>query len=99
MQSSVYAQDSKRKRSVELSFTEHESSSYRRITSSSTLSDNYNPSLEMATNDKQGLPIPSLGVILPWPLTYTGLVSYSPDPMSNVTIVGPKGEIKNFCKF
>lgn len=53
----------------------------------------YNSSLEKASNDKQGVSIPSLGVLSPWPRTSTGLVSSPPNSMSNVTI-GPKSEIK-----
>lgn len=48
----------------------------------------------MASNDKQGLPIPSSSILSPWPPTSTGILSSSPDPTTNVTIVGPKGEIK-----
>lgn len=48
----------------------------------------------MALNDKQGLSTPSLSVPSHCPPTSIGLLSSSPDPMSNVTIVGPKGEIK-----
>lgn len=48
----------------------------------------------MASNDKQGLTIPSSSILSPWPPTSTGELSSSPDPTANVTIVGPKGEIE-----
>lgn len=94
MQSSVYDHDSKRKRSMELSFTEHQSTSRRRIISSSSLPNIYNSSFEMALNDKQGLPTPSLSVPSHCPLHLSAYCRPLQTPMSNVTIVGPKGEIK-----
>ncbi|XP_061165043.1 uncharacterized protein LOC133174018 [Saccostrea echinata] len=88
------AKDTKRKRSSELSFTEH-SSSRRRITSSSSLPDISNLSAEMATNSDLSQPQnPSSSPLTP---SSKVLSSASPDPEnsgSSVSIVDSNGEIQ-----
>ncbi|XP_062588513.1 uncharacterized protein LOC134250176 [Saccostrea cucullata] len=94
MSDSRCAKDTKRKRSSELSFSEH-LSSRRRITSSSSLPDISNLSAEMATNfENSQSKIPSSS-----PLTPTSTVlSSSPDPNkstgSSTAIVDSNGEIQ-----